>query len=51
MTTTPPMTAPPRLEVRNLVRRFDGRTVVDDVTLTINRPEVREDGTIEVPKS
>ena len=29
------MTAPPRLEVRNLTRSFDGRVVVDDVSLTI----------------
>ncbi|MCV2870983.1 ABC transporter ATP-binding protein [Defluviimonas sp. WL0050] len=31
---------PPRLEVRNLVRRFDGRTVVDDVSLTIEAGQV-----------
>jgi iron(III) transport system ATP-binding protein len=29
------VTAPPRLEVRNLTRSFDGRVVVDDVSLTI----------------
>ena len=27
--------AHPRLEIRNLVRRFEGRAVVDDVSLTI----------------
>jgi iron(III) transport system ATP-binding protein len=30
----------PRLEVRNLVRRFDGRTVVDDVSLAIEAGQV-----------
>ncbi len=35
------MTAtPPRLEVQNLIRRFDGRTVVDDVSLTIEAGQV-----------
>ena len=35
------MTAPPpRLEVRNLVRRFDGRVVVDDVSLAIEAGQV-----------
>ncbi len=30
------MTVPtPRLEIRNIMRRFDGRTVVDDVSLTV----------------
>ena len=36
----PPNIAPPRLEVRNLVRRFDGRSVVDDVSLTIEPGQV-----------
>ena len=31
---------PPRLEVRNLIRRFDGRTVVDDVSLAIEPGQV-----------
>lgn len=31
---------PPRLEVRNLVRRFDGRNVVDDVSLSIAAGQV-----------
>ncbi|MCU9847098.1 ABC transporter ATP-binding protein [Defluviimonas sp. WL0024] len=31
---------PPRLEVQNLVRRFDGQTVVDDVSLTIPAGQV-----------
>ncbi|MDW4548158.1 ABC transporter ATP-binding protein [Defluviimonas sp. D31] len=31
---------PPRLEVQNLVRHFDGRTVVDDVSLTIPAGQV-----------
>lgn len=35
------MTAiPPKLEVRNLVRRFDGRVVVDDVSLAIEAGQV-----------
>ncbi|WP_347313044.1 ABC transporter ATP-binding protein [Defluviimonas sp. SAOS-178_SWC] len=35
------MTAtPPRLEVQNLIRHFDGRTVVDDVSLTIEAGQV-----------
>ncbi len=33
-------TAPPRLEVRNLVRRFHGQTVVDDVSLAIESGQV-----------
>ncbi len=32
--------APPRLEVQNLVRRYDGRTVVDDVSLKIEAGQV-----------
>lgn len=32
--------SPPRLETRNLIRRFDGRTVVDDVSLTIGAGQV-----------
>ena len=39
MTTTPPR-LPPRLEVRNLVRRFDRRSVVDDVSLAIEAGQV-----------
>ena len=31
---------PPRLEARNLVRRFDGQRVVDDVSLTIGAGQV-----------
>jgi iron(III) transport system ATP-binding protein len=31
---------PPRLEVRNLIRRFDGRSVVDDVSLSIEAGQV-----------
>jgi len=31
---------PPRLEVRNLIRRFDGRRVVDDVSLSIEPGQV-----------
>ncbi|MEZ5778474.1 MAG: ABC transporter ATP-binding protein [Paracoccaceae bacterium] len=34
------MTTPPRLEVRNLVRRFEGRAVVDDVSLSIEAGQV-----------
>ncbi|MCV2863728.1 ABC transporter ATP-binding protein [Albidovulum sediminicola] len=35
------MTAtPPRLEVQNLIRVYDGRTVVDDVSLTIEAGQV-----------
>ncbi|WP_136635000.1 ABC transporter ATP-binding protein [Pseudooceanicola onchidii] len=34
------MTTPPRLEVRNLSRSFDGRAVVDDVSLTIQPGQV-----------
>nr|WP_245885004.1 ABC transporter ATP-binding protein [Defluviimonas denitrificans] len=34
------MPTPPRLEVRNLIRRFDGRTVVDDVSLAIEPGQV-----------
>ncbi|SPH17358.1 Sulfate/thiosulfate import ATP-binding protein CysA [Defluviimonas aquaemixtae] len=34
------MTTPPRLEVRDLVRRFDGRTVVDGVSLSIESGQV-----------
>src|SRR5690606_33614768 len=36
----PPIIAPPRLEGRHLVRRFDGSTVVDDVSLTIEPGQV-----------
>ncbi|MCB2115813.1 MAG: ABC transporter ATP-binding protein [Rhodobacteraceae bacterium] len=35
-----PTTVPPRLEVRNLTRRFEGRTVVDDVSLSIEAGQV-----------
>ncbi|MEM1003950.1 MAG: ABC transporter ATP-binding protein [Pseudomonadota bacterium] len=31
---------PPRLEVRNFVRRFEGRAVVDDVSLTVEAGKV-----------
>ena len=31
---------PPRLEIRNLVRRFDGQPVVDDVSLKVNPGQV-----------
>ena len=31
---------PPRLEIRNLIRRFDGRAVVDDVSLSIRAGQV-----------
>ncbi len=34
------MQQPPRLEVKNLSRRFDGRAVVDDVSLTIEAGQV-----------
>ncbi len=34
------MPPPPRLEARNLIRRFDGRTVVDDVSLAIEPGQV-----------
>lgn len=34
------MPQPPRVEVRNLTRRFDGRTVVDDVSLAIEAGQV-----------
>lgn len=34
------MTVPPRLEVRNLTRSFDGRAVVDDVSLSIQPGQV-----------
>ncbi len=34
------MPQPPRLEVRNLIRRFDGRCVVDDVSLSIEAGQV-----------
>ncbi len=34
------MPLPPRLEVRNLIRRFDGRSVVDDVSLSIEAGQV-----------
>ncbi|MBC7142650.1 MAG: ABC transporter ATP-binding protein [Rhodobacteraceae bacterium] len=38
---SPDLTAtPPRLEVQNLIRRFDGRTVVGDVSLTIEAGQV-----------
>lgn len=33
-------TTPPRLEIKNLVRRFDGRAVVDDVSLAIQPGQV-----------
>jgi len=33
-------TDPPRLEIRNLKRRFDGRVVVDDVSLTVRAGQV-----------
>ncbi len=33
-------TTPPRLEVRDLIRRFDGRTVVDSVSLRIEAGQV-----------
>ncbi|HID67632.1 MAG TPA: ABC transporter ATP-binding protein, partial [Roseibacterium sp.] len=36
----PPSLAPPRLEIRNLVRRYDGRAVVDDVSLMIMAGQV-----------
>ncbi|MCC1494486.1 ABC transporter ATP-binding protein [Cognatishimia sp. F0-27] len=29
------MSSPPRLEIRNLIRRYDGKAVVDDVSLSI----------------
>ncbi len=32
--------APARLEIRNLIRRFDGRAVVDDVSLSIRAGQV-----------
>ncbi|WP_446737318.1 ABC transporter ATP-binding protein [Ruegeria sp. ANG-S4] len=32
--------APPRLEIRNLVARFEGRTVVDDVSLSVQAGQV-----------
>ena len=35
-----PVTTTPRLEVRNLTRRFDGRVVVDDVSLSIQPGQV-----------
>ena len=35
-----PPRLPPRLEVRRLVRRFDGRSVVDDVSLAIEAGQV-----------
>ncbi|WP_375173490.1 ABC transporter ATP-binding protein [Pseudooceanicola sp.] len=34
------MTSPPRLEIRNLTRSFDGRVVVDDVSLSIQPGQV-----------
>ena len=34
------MTIPPRLEVQNLVRAFDGQRVVDEVSFTIGAGEV-----------
>ncbi len=33
-------TAPPRLEIKHLVRRYDGRTVVDDVSLVVQPGQV-----------
>ncbi len=35
MQATPPKRQTPRLEIRHLVRRYEGRPVVDDVSLTI----------------
>ncbi len=35
MTTTTARVGPPRLEIRNIVRRFGGRRVVDDVSLAV----------------
>ncbi|WP_209016405.1 ABC transporter ATP-binding protein [Roseibium sp. RKSG952] len=32
--------APPRLEIRNIVRQFEGRTVVDDVSLSVQAGQV-----------
>lgn len=34
------MTAPPRLEVQNLIRAFDGQRVVDDVSFQVQPGEV-----------
>lgn len=34
------MPPPPRLEIRNMVRHFDGRAVVDDVSLSIQAGQV-----------
>ncbi len=34
------LTTPPRLEIRNLVARFDGRTVVDQVSLSVDAGKV-----------
>lgn len=34
------MTAPPRLEVQNLIRAFDGQRVVDDVSFEVQPGEV-----------
>ncbi len=31
---------PPRLEIRNIIRRFEGRVVVDDVSLTVQAGKV-----------
>lgn len=38
--TRPDQDAAPRLEIRNLTRRFDGRVVVDDVSLSIQPGQV-----------
>ncbi|MGR3676421.1 MAG: ABC transporter ATP-binding protein [Paracoccaceae bacterium] len=35
-----PVTSPPRLEIRNLVRHFEGRAVVDDVSLSVAAGQV-----------
>lgn len=40
MTTMQPVTAPPRLEIRNLVRHFEGRAVVNDVSLRVAAGQV-----------
>ncbi|MBE1284826.1 MAG: ATP-binding cassette domain-containing protein [Rhodobacteraceae bacterium] len=40
MTETLEQTVPPRLEIRNLVRYYEGRVVVDDVSLQVQAGEV-----------
>ena len=35
MNEAPVQTPPPRLEIRNITRRYDGRLVVDDVSLRV----------------